>query len=176
MAGSPNAHRHIDRLGIPPALCETRMMSCLRPSALLPITLLGACSFPAADNGEAAAHCTEDRHCDYRCSRLGECLSPDEEMSVRVYWSVGGERPSADNGVCTGIGELRLAFEPESAREDEASYGPVPCSLGQIFYDRMPDRFVRVRLTALSEGGGVFAEASAPVEGPEAEATLDLRP
>jgi hypothetical protein len=132
--------------------------------------LLAACG--PLDAGGSAQYCSTDQQCDYQCSRLGECLDEGEAITVRVNWTIEGQ--AAGETSCADIQELRLTFEPDSIRDEEVTYAPVPCELGTIYYDRMPDRFSAVRLTAL--GDRLYLEGWAEVQGAETVATIDLRP
>ena len=114
---------------------------------LLSLGLTGSCGH--SDEGLA---CISDDDCDDRCSRVGECLTASSSIEIRLSWTVNQQSPSPSRAdVCGPIRDLELSFESDSASDETIVYFPVPCELGRVFYDRMPDRLSQVRVTAYGE-------------------------
>ena len=133
-------------------------MQTFRPGVLgaLPATLvlLSAC-FTGPESGPST--CTRDEDCPELCSRIGECLRAADAISIRTTWTVGGAAPTPSAPTpCGAIDALEVSLESGGARDLPILYYPVPCNLGQVFYDRMPNRLERVRFSAVHADGRVL--------------------
>ncbi|ACY16209.1 hypothetical protein [Haliangium ochraceum] len=134
-------------------------------ASLLALALgaLGACL------GTGGGRCIDDADCSSgACARTGEC-SP-QLSSVRIRWTVAGQ--PADDESCAAHPWLYLSFA-DPRLGDELRYQPIRCSLGQIYYDRLPER---MDLVTLGKDGGRFGDTyQATIRPPENELDFDLR-
>ncbi len=131
--------------------------------ALCALTGLSACF--------TGAPCQDDSDCgDSQCTRTGECSI--EVLSVILRWTVNGQPPNEES--CARIDQLSVVFE-DAQVERELTYEPVRCTLGRIYFDRMPSRFDRVTLRADDRGGRLLDEHTVSLDRPGTEAALDLR-
>lgn len=116
--------------------------------SILAITALSACG-DGNSRGEGS-YCSNDDSCSEICSRLNECITQEEAVEVRLSWTINQVAPTpAAPSPCGLIDHFEVRFNPVSARDEPAAYAPIPCSLGQALYDRLPGRFVQLQLTAL---------------------------
>jgi hypothetical protein len=93
-----------------------------------------------------------------------------------LRWTVAGLAPTpARPEPCSPIHELEIRFHDPGGWPEE--YRPVPCSLGQAVYDKMPPRFHSVELRAYDRGGDLLDAAEEPLA-PSGETALliDLAP
>lgn len=145
----------------------------MRIVSVLLAVLASAC-FTAGDAGE----CNVDQHCGdgFSCTRTAECVSTDTLSSTRLSWTINGVAPSPDDAsACTGIADLEVVFD-DSLNGISTTYEPVPCPIGQVYYDKMPPRFDRVILVAKDNAGRRLARESAIIRTGENVVALDLRP
>jgi len=135
------------------------------------LAFVGACNL--SDEGE---FCDSDFQCEYQCSRVGECLGASGGREVRLNWTISGVAPTPSNpGPCGPIAAFELRFESKSGR-DSAVYFPVPCSLGQAYYDKMPERFVTLELWGKDEFGTTIVIESGAIDSASNLLTIDLDP
>lgn len=80
-----------------------------------------------------------------------ECVPQGSLISLRLSWTLYGSPTSTEMCDALGIDEMRLTFEDSSGFERQG-YAPIPCDLGQVFYNRMPGRYVFAELAAMSSG------------------------
>lgn len=147
----------------------------LRPiqNAGLTLLLLSGCG-GGSDEGAA---CVRDEDCDGVCSRINECLSADAAIEVRLSWTVAGQTPSPANAaVCGVIDALELRFESDSLRDEPLVYYPVPCNLGRVYYDKMPDSLSELRITAFDESNAVLGVEIRNIESRSSEFQVDFNP
>ena len=116
--------------------------------------------------------CSQDSDCGQgQCARAGECVPAGALQSARIFWTVDSQPPSDTS--CAPVGELAVGFHDRIV-DDKVVFRPVPCTLGQIFFDRMAARYTDVELTALDPDGGVITQVSGTLAGPASELTFDL--
>ncbi len=119
----------------------------------------------------AAEPCSDDGDCDRGvCARTGECTT--SPIAVRLRWTVAESPPTADN--CRTVESLAVAFDDRQL-QDSLRYFPVPCYLGQIFFDRIPGRFDIVTVEVV-DNDAVRRRMRFPVTSSEFEITFDLQP
>lgn len=152
--------------------------SCFPPSgptsAMRQITLLSlllalgfGCAFPRDE-------CATNSDCgDGECTRTHECVSAGALQSARIFWTLYGAAP--DEAACESVEEMTVSFIDRDT-EDNVVFRPVPCTLGQIFFDRMAARFDEVRLSARGRNGRTLDDGRAGLSGSESEISFDLRP
>lgn len=144
---------------------------------LLPLLLLGAlASQPGCGQlSDSGAECQSDRDCAELCSRIGECLSAEHAIELRIRWSVNGVVPSpAQPAACGVIADFEVRLDSASRRDEPIAYFPTPCELGQVFYDRMPDRLSELRLTAHDAQGNALDSKSRAIEDRTSEFLIDF--
>lgn len=121
------------------------------------------------------AYCDSDAQCGSQlCTRTNECLPANQIISVRLSWTFYGEPATAE--LCEGLGidALELTFGDASNFERQ-SYFPVPCEIGRVFYDRMPNRFIYAELTTFSSG--LFVDSRfVTLSDRDTDATVDFTP
>jgi hypothetical protein len=159
------------RLGTPgpPA---TRALEFL-PSALL----LGLAACFAGPEDSSGAACVRDEDCPELCSRVNECLSAADAIEIRVSWTVGGQAPSPTTpGSCGAIDAFEVSLESDGERDEPINYFPVPCNLGQVYYDRMPNRLARVRMSAVHTDGSILEVVFLDIEGPSSSFQVNFNP
>lgn len=142
-----------------------------RPAVLV-LALLGVL---AANAGCAPLYCERDSDCGSQvCTHTRECVAPDQVRSIRLSWTLYELPP--DESLCEALGvtAMRVTFQDSAAWEAQ-SYEPVPCELGQVYFNRLPLRFTLVEIVAL--GGGLILESRLlDMQGPETIVTVDLSP
>ena len=120
--------------------------------------------------------CLVDADCDgMACARTNECVPADELKSVRISWTLYGQPASDELCSMLAIDRMRATFE-DNTNFDDLSYEPVPCAAGQIFYNRMPDRFDTFALKAVGVTGTVRDTRRVTLRDRDTTATLDLLP
>jgi hypothetical protein len=135
--------------------------------------LAGACG-PISDTG---SYCELDSDCSEVCNRLNECQAASDLISIRIHWTVGGTAPSPGNDeACGRIADFEVRMESDSLRDEPIAYYPVPCSLGQVYYDRMPDRLVSVQLSAVDDAQNILQDEIRILDRVDNELTIDFRP
>ncbi len=103
--------------------------------------------------------CSRDEDCPELCSRIGECLKAEDAISIRANWTIGGLAPSPNAPApCGGIDAFEVSLESSGERDLLVAYYPVPCDLGQVLYDKMPDRLERMRMSAVHADGTILQE------------------
>ncbi len=152
------------------------MLGLIRPvrSVAILTALLASACFTVTDGGQ----CSVDDHCGsgFSCTRTAECVATSQLSSTRLTWTVDGVTPSpSDVTPCAGIAELEIIFD-DSFNGLATHYAPVPCNLGQVFYDKMPPRFDLVILVAKDNAGRRVDRKSASIRPGENVVDLDLRP
>jgi hypothetical protein len=121
---------------------------------LVGLFLLAGCF---AGPEQTARSCARDEDCEELCSRIGECLRAADAISIRARWTVGGLAPSPTApGPCGSIDAFEVSLESSGERDLPVIYYPVPCDLGQVFYDIMPNRLERMRMSAVHADGSVL--------------------
>lgn len=132
---------------------------------LLALVLASSC-LPVRDE------CSQDSDCGAgECTRTGECVTSGGLLSARIFWTLNGAPP--DQSSCVSIDELSVTFIDDET-EDNTSFRPVTCTLGQILFDRMAARFDRVRLSARGVDGDFLDSATGSLDEPVNEFTFDL--
>ncbi|GAB4542380.1 MAG: hypothetical protein Tsb0020_54800 [Haliangiales bacterium] len=132
------------------------------------LALCALVGLPACFSG---APCQDDSDCgDSLCTRTGECSV--EVVSVILHWTLDGRAP--DEQSCAEVGQLSVVFEDQEV-ERELTYEPVRCTLGRIYFDRMPSRFDRVTLRADDPSGRLLDERTVSLGRRGIEVMLDLR-
>ena len=148
-------------------------MIIVRPLSLVLLVWIAGC-FSVDEPGE----CVSDDQCGSgnACTRTGECVATSSLSSTLVNWTINGVAPTpADPSPCAGIAELEVIFDDHTSHTS-TGYSPVTCSLGRVFYDKMPPRFDTVSLVAYDNAGRRLDWASASLSAGENIVTLDLRP
>lgn len=148
-------------------------MIIVRLVCFVAIVLAAGC-FSVDEPGE----CVSDDQCGAgnACTRIGECVAASSLSSTLVNWTVNGVMPTpADPSPCAGIAELEVIFDDHTSRTS-TGYSPVTCSLGRVYYDKMPPRFDTVSVVAYDNAGRRLDWASASLSVGENIVTLDLRP
>lgn len=143
----------------------------MRARPLLWLLLAAAQAGCLAGEGET---CSTDADCaaDGECTRTGECVPDGAALRVVVRWTVNGQAPAPGQPeVCAGIGELEVRFLDPG--EEAETYRPVPCSLGQVVYDKMPPRFESVEVLAHDADGREVDSVEVPLS-PSGETTVDV--
>jgi hypothetical protein len=112
--------------------------------ALLALALAG-CPIPGGE-------CRNDGDCGGGevCANNQACLLPSEVHRVLVTWTIAGLEPTPTT--CAPIRDLEVRISDEEGFLGPASFAPVPCTLGQYLFDKLPLGFDRVRLEALASG------------------------
>ncbi len=131
-----------------------------RHKALVALLLFG---LPGCLAGEGE-QCASDVDCsdDGECTRLGECVADGAALRVVVRWTVGGQAPTpAAPQPCAPFGELEIVFHDPG--EENTSFRPVPCELGQTVYDKMPPRFESVEVVAYDPSGDMVDAVEEPL-------------
>ena len=142
----------------------------MRPLLIAALFTLTACP-PVSDEGES---CQNSGDCEFQCSRVGECLSEDGGIEVRIRWTINGMSPSPNApGVCGDISDFEVLFESSSAR-DSIAYFPIPCENGMVYYDQMPPRLLGVHLSGKSESGATLTSSFLPITSRSAELEFQL--
>lgn len=113
--------------------------------------------------------CADDSECgDGFCARSGECAP--ELVSVHIRWRVQGLAPT--EATCDDTW-LSVTFEDRDL-DDELTYEPIRCTLGQIGFDRMPARYDAVVLAAKDAEGGLVEDHHAEIQAPGIMMEVDL--
>jgi hypothetical protein len=142
------------------------------------IVALGSC-VPLGGDCEADSDCGGEV-----CANDRQCLPPDRVIRVQVQWTIGGLPVSpadGNDGPCAiaGITELSVDFRDSDgdgpATDEGLGFRPVPCDLGRITYDRMPEWYDLLVLTAYG-ADGQLASVEAPIVDRDAIVDVDLRP
>jgi hypothetical protein len=114
--------------------------------------------------------CESDTDCNGElCARSGECASA--LVFVRVVWTVGGQPPTEAS--CAAHPWLSVTFE-DHQYEDELTYEPIRCALGQITFDRMPARYDEVEIQAEDSDGALVTSHRSAIEPPGVMIDWDL--
>jgi hypothetical protein len=146
----------------------------LRFTSLASLALLLSACPNSSDEGAA---CVRDEDCAELCSRVNECLSADSAIEVRLSWTVSGLTPSPSNaGVCGVIEALEVRFESDSLRDEPIIYYPVPCELGRVYYDKMPDSIGVLQVTAIGGDDAVIDVAIRNIESRSSDFVVDFNP
>ena len=122
------------------------------------------------------ALCEVDADCGggLSCARTGECAAG--LVSVAISWTVAGQ--PASEAACADIASLAVTFVDAEAgatgQVAEVVYQPVSCPLGQIFFDRMPQRLDQVDVDARGTDSRLVQVASIPLQQPEMRIQIDL--
>jgi len=146
----------------------------VRVVATFALLLCSAC-FTVSDGD---TECSIDDHCGagFSCTRTLECEPTSTLSSTRLNWTVDGIAPTINDGsACAGIAELEVVFD-DGFNQLSTHYAPVPCEIGQAFYDKMPSRFDLVILVAKDNAGRRIDSQSASIRTGENVVDLDLRP
>jgi len=102
---------------------------------------------------------------------------------VELHWTIAGApvAPGAD-AACTAarITDLSVDFRDSDrsggvSSDEELGFRPVPCDLGRITYDRLPEWYDLLVLTAYDADGEV-ASVEAPILDRNSILEVDLRP
>ncbi len=129
----------------------------------------------ACDISDEGASCTEDSQCDYKCSRIHECLAEGHEIEIRAQWTINGVAPTPTTPeACGRVANFEFHLESDSVRDESVTYYPVPCELGQVFYDRMPDRLRNLRLTAVDADGNSLGSLFRRIDFTSSDFTIDF--
>lgn len=148
-----------------------------RRSALAACLLAGGALAGCVLLAPAGAPCEVDADCGdgLACARNGECAAG--LRSVYIGWTVAGQ--PAGEAACADIASLAVTFADAEAEAGglaaEIVYQPVPCALGQIRFDRMPDRLDRVDIDTRGSDGRTSQVASVPLQQPGMRIEIDLR-
>lgn len=122
---------------------------------LTPAAVFGLCAGAAlASIGCAVGPtlCDGDEDCSGGevCSRDNQCADPASLQSVRLEWTVCGGPASVESCQAVGASGLRITFTDIDLGDDLA-YEPVPCELGQIYFNRMGSRLDLVEAELLAD-------------------------
>lgn len=138
----------------------------LRSAPLLALTALAALGGCAL----GPTRCESDADCGAElCTRSGECASV--VVFVRARWTVNGQPPSEAS--CAAHPWLSVTFEDRDF-DEELTYEPFRCTLGQVTFDRMPARYETVELVARDGDGAIAASHRSAIEPPGIEIDWDL--
>jgi hypothetical protein len=100
-----------------------------------------------------------------------------EVIEIRASWTIGGQSPTPSApGPCGAIDALEIALETGDARDEPIVFYPVPCDLGQVYYDRMSNRLTRMRLSSVASDGSIFEVAFINIDGASTVAQVDFIP
>lgn len=134
---------------------SNRGLSSVAAGPLLAGLIFLAGCFAGPEQSERS--CVRDEDCPELCSRIGECLRAADAISIRATWTVGGLAPSPTApGPCGAIDAFEVSLESSGERDSPVIYYPVPCDLGQVFYDIMPNRLERLRMSAVRADGSIL--------------------
>lgn len=137
---------------------------------------LSLASMSACEVNDEGLYCSDDRQCEFLCSHAQECLGSSGGREIRISWTVNGLPPSpADDSACGAIENFEVRLETDG-RRDALAYFPVPCNLGQVYYDRMPDRFRNLRILGKDLTGETIVIEDRTIESASATFTIDFRP
>jgi len=103
------------------------------------------------------------------CANTHECVSASEVRRVEINWTLFGSPASPGN--CTGVDRMELTVR-NAATDDNATYSPVPCSVGRFVFDKLPLRFDSAAMSAFVLG--TFAEAQQAAIPASGNLTLDF--
>lgn len=120
------------------------------------------------------AYCQTDADC-YQglCTRTSECVPQGSVIEVRIFWTLYGVSPTAE--LCEPTPEFRVTFE-DLETGDNTTYQPVPCTLGQMYFDRMPGRFDQVKVSVHDVNGWWLDEARFPLVQQDNRIDIDFQP
>lgn len=134
----------------------------------------GAC---AANADRPRAACSRNEHCAEICSRDGKCIAASEAIEIRASWTIGGQAPSpTEPGPCGDIDAFEVSLESNGARDSPLVYYPVPCDLGQVYYDRMSNELQTLRMSSVATDGSILEVLFADIEGPTTDVQLNFNP
>ena len=137
--------------------------------------LVGALALASCDVSDEGLFCQRDFECEFQCSRVQECLGTDGGRDIRVHWTINGVAPSpADPSGCGSIVNFEVHMESDNRRDDAVSYFPVPCQLGQVFYDLMPDRLTNLRLIGKDANGTAIVIEERRIESTSTTHNIDF--
>jgi hypothetical protein len=124
----------------------------MRPGQFLTFAALalGAAGCPGGGDCEQDWDCTGGEV----CASTRECVSAGDVRRVEVNWTLYGAPASSGN--CVGVERMELTVR-NAATDENATYAPVPCSVGRFVFDQLPYRFDAVAMSAFV--GGLLAEA-----------------
>ena len=116
--------------------------------------------------------CGQDSDCGQgACTRTGECVASGDLVSARIFWTLNGQPP--DQATCASVDELSVSFLDDQT-ENNTSFRPITCTLGQILFDRMAGRFDRIRLSAHGRRGEILDSAIGSLDAAVNEFSFDL--
>ena len=125
------------------------------------------CAFPRDE-------CSVDADCGQgQCTRNGECVTAGALLSARISWTLYGQPPNEAS--CAPVEQLAVTFIDVDT-DDNVTFSPVTCTLGQIFFDRMAARHDEIKLTAFAPDGDRLDSARGPLPDSENELMFDLEP
>lgn len=145
------------------ALPSRPILSLALVAGLAALSALGGCVL-------AGTRCESDSDCDGEfCARNGECTS--SLVFVRAAWTVGGQPPTEAS--CAPHPWLSITFTDRNY-DEELTYEPIRCTLGQITFDRMPTRYDEVELRARDAEGVLVTSHRSAIEPPMVMIDWDL--
>ena len=145
-------------------------------AAVPALLLLGASACFNTEDGPQQS-CSQNEQCPEVCSRGGECIAASDAIEIRASWTIGGQAPSpAAPGPCGNIDAFEVSLESDGARDIPLVYYPVPCDLGQVYYDRMSSKVQTLRMSAAAADGSILEVLFADIEGPSANVQLNFNP
>lgn len=100
---------------------------------------------------DTSNQCTLDDDCSGGsvCANTHDCVPAGTTTRVQIRWTVRGNAAGPDT--CAPIPSLEIAVLDDDS-SDRAAFAPVPCAAGVYTFDKLPDHFDRVALTALASG------------------------
>jgi hypothetical protein len=132
-------------------------------AGLAGLSVLGGCVL-------GGTRCESDLDCGGElCARNGECASA--LAFVRAVWTVNGQPPTEAS--CAPHPWLSITFEDRDY-DEELTYEPIRCTLGQITFDRMPTRYDAVELRARDADGELVTSHRSAIEPPGVMIDWDL--
>lgn len=153
-------------MALPIHMRNQEWLPALALAGVLALPLAGCFAGPESSD----APCVEDDECPEICSRIGECLLEANAITIRASWTVGGQSPSPTApAACGQIDALEVSLESDGARDMPVIYYPVPCDLGQVYYDRMPNRLKRMRMSAADANGAILDVVILNIEEPASD-------
>ena len=98
-------------------------------------------------------------------------------FEIRASWTIGGLAPTPSApGPCGAIDAFEVSLESDGTRDMPLVYFPVPCDLGQVYYDRMSNRLQTMRVSGIAADGTILEVVFGNIGGANADLQLNINP
>ena len=132
----------------------------------LGVTLAG-CGGLGSDSG---AYCEQDRDCSFVCGHHQRCLDEGRVLSLQIQWTVAGLEANLSS--CASIDGLDITIS--DLQGPGLRYFGVTCSLGQIFYPKLPQSVHQIVLRSYDASGSTLSQDSVDFDGRQDNLMLSL--